>query len=133
MPDYQKLAPFLQGLKAVPDAHFFYDLFADALVWSDEIPHLDAPGMESFRASELRGVWRYRTLLLLGQAGERFRDAWEAAGKAFPTWPGFAPERRNPALAGTFNRLRETAMRKWEEADAKYDAEIAKQQQQASA
>lgn len=128
MPDYQKLAPFLQGLKAVPEAHFFYDMFADALVWSDEIPHPDAPGMEQFRAAELRGVWRYRTLLILGQAGERFRNAWEEAGKHFPTWPGFAPERRDSSLADAFNQLRETAMRKWEEDDAKYEAAIAVKQ-----
>src|SRR5262249_23740868 len=129
MPDYQKLAGYLRGLKADPAAQAFYDLFADALVWSDELPHPDSEVVEDFRPAELRGVWRYRTLLILGQPGERFRNAWEEAMKCFPTWPGFAQERRDLALADTFNRLRETAMRKWEEDDARYEAAIAKQQQ----
>ena len=130
MPNYQTLAPFLLGLKADPGAHVFYDLFADALVWSDEIPQPDSAGMEPAHVWELRGAWRYRTLLILGQAGERFRDAWEEAEKCFPAWPGFDPKRRDPSLAEVFNRLREKAMRKWDEDDAKYEEAIARQQQQ---
>src|ERR1035438_277487 len=101
MRDYQRLAPFLQGLTKDANARIYYDLFADALVWSDEVPPADSPDRASFSAAELRGVWRFRTTLILGQPAEKFRAAWEEALKCFPNWPGFDPKRRDPDRKST--------------------------------
>lgn len=38
MRDFDPLAPLLRGLRADPQARIFYDLFADALVWTDDVP-----------------------------------------------------------------------------------------------
>jgi hypothetical protein len=133
MHDYAKLAPFLELLKKDENAKFFYDLFADALVWSDEVPPPDFPNRVSFNTAELRGLWRYRTTLILGQPDEKRRPAWEKAIECFPNWPGFDPKRRDIALASTFSALQGAAMKKWEEDDERINASLAKKKQQAIA
>jgi hypothetical protein len=126
MRDYQRLSRFLDGLKKDQSARLFYDLFADALVWSDEVPPPDWPDRDSFSASDLRGLWRYRTTLILGQPEEKRRPAWDEAMKCFPNWPGFDPKRRDTALASTFLAMQKDSMNKWEAAEDRIDAELAK-------
>jgi hypothetical protein len=133
MRDYQKLAPLLNPLKPDPNATMHYDLFADALVWSDEIPSpADVKG-DVLVGSELRGVWHFRTTLILAQPKEKFRPAWEEALRCFPNWPGFDPKRRDTALAAAFSAMREAAMKKWEEAEERINASLAEQTEKASA
>ena len=102
MRDYSILARFLQGLQKDDNARFFYDLCADALVWSDEVPPIGSPDCDTFNAPDLRGVWRYRTTLILGRPEEKRRLAREEARKHFPNWPGFDPKRCDASLASTF-------------------------------
>jgi hypothetical protein len=126
MRDYQKLACFLDALQQDENARMFYDLFADALVWSDEVPPADFPGRESFMASDLRGLWRFRTTLILGQPEEKRRLGWEEALKWFPNWPGFDAKRRAPALGATFLAMQAESMNKWEVAQDCIEADLAR-------
>jgi hypothetical protein len=129
MRDYEKLAPFLNGLKPKLDAALHYDLFADALVWSDELPAPAHRTGDVLFGSELRGVWHFRTTLILGQPKEKFRAAWDEAMSCFPNWPGFDPKRRDAALAATFIAMQEAAMKKCDETEARIEAAIAQQAQ----
>jgi hypothetical protein len=120
MRDYQKLARYLDKLKAEPDARVSYDLFAGALVWSDELP---APGSycrEEFSAAELRGIWNYRSSLILSNPKDKFRAAWEAAQQCFPHWPGFDPKRRDVCWAETLKTLESKAMKEWTELEGRF-------------
>ena len=133
MRDYRKLTSFLNGLQPKPDAVLHYDLFADALVWSDELPAPADRAGDILIGSELRGVWHFRTTLILGQPKEKFRAAWEDALKCFPDWPGFDPKRRDTALAATFIAMQQAAIKKSEETEARIDAALAQQGQKANA
>lgn len=126
MRDFQALARFLNGLPHDGSASICYDAFADALIWSDEVPPQDFPDRVSFNASELRGVWRYRTTLILGTPEENRRAAWEEAMKCFPNWPGFDPKRRDSSLASTFRAMQEEAMNQWEVNEDLIETELAR-------
>jgi hypothetical protein len=126
MRDYQALAPILDGLKKAADARLHYDLFADAIVWSDELPAPEDRLAIGMIAPQLRGIWRFRTSLILGQPVEKFRSAWEEALKCFPNWPGFDPKRRDAALAPAFLALQQEAMNKWDYLEDCVDAELAR-------
>src|SRR5687767_10836629 len=91
-----KIAPKLGCLKEDPNARVNYELMSDSLVWSDELPPPDQ--YEAHEVWCLRGVWRFRTTLMLGAPEERFRPSWEEAQRLFPNWPGFLPQRRVPTL-----------------------------------
>src|SRR3974390_936568 len=112
MRDYRKLAPYLNSLALRPDAVMHYDLYADALVWEDELPAADVRAGDVLFGSELRGVWHYRTSVILGQPKEKLRAAWEEALQCFPNWPGFDPKRRAPGLAPIFVAMQEAALKK---------------------
>jgi hypothetical protein len=133
MHDYQKLAPILDALKPDPTARLHYDLFADALVWSDELPASEDRPSCVLIGSELRGIWHYRTSLILGNPVEKFRPAWEEAVRCFPNWPGFDPKRRDASLAATFLTMQDTAMKKWEADEKRIEEQLAKKPQKASA
>jgi hypothetical protein len=126
MREYQKLAKFLNNLPTDPNARVSYDVFADALIWSDEVPPQDFPDRLSFSAADLRGIWRYRTTLILGRPEEKRRDAWDEAMKCFPNWPGFDLTRRDVALAATFAAMQQEAMNKWEYAEDCINTELAR-------
>ena len=125
MHDYQKLAPILNVLQSDPQAIMRYDLFADALVWSDEVPEPEKCG-DILVGSELRGIWHYRTSLILGQPKEKLRAAWEEALRCFPNWPGFSLKRQDAALASTFRAMQDEAMNKSDYFEDCVDAELAR-------
>jgi hypothetical protein len=133
MHDYQKMAPILDKLKHAIDARMHYDLFADALVWSDELPALEDRPACDLVGSKLRGIWNFRTSLILGQPKEKFRPAWEEAMKWFPNWPGFDPKRRDASLASTFLTMQDAAMKKCEAVEKRFEEQLAKRPQNASA
>lgn len=125
MRDYQALAPMLNALQSDPQAMMHYDLLADALVWSDEVPTPEKCGDIPVGA-ELRGIWNYRTSLILGQPKEKYRAAWEEAMRCFPNWPGFELKRRETVLAPTFRAMQSEAMNKFEHAEDCIEAELAR-------
>lgn len=73
------------------NARVLYDLFADALYWTDELPRGSGP--EPLGYSCLRPILRHRTSLIAHEGDERFLDIWTKATSLFPKWVGFSPER----------------------------------------
>lgn len=122
-----RIAPALQALKALTEVTVSYDLFSDALKWSDETPACFPENAEACNC--LRGLWRYRTSLILGQPQDRHRELWGAALRAFPEWPGFLPERRDPSLKPVYEAAAKKSLGAWEaigEQGGAAAAEIAK-------
>jgi hypothetical protein len=113
-PDLKGISPYMPQGQADPRATLHYDLFADALVWSDELPKHDENG-RLVLCWCLRTVWRYRTSLVLGVPDERCRADWEEAMRLFPKWPGFAPSRRQSELAAVYAAFHDAAMRSMEQ------------------
>lgn len=111
------IAPVLNRLEALSDATVCYDLFADALIWSDELPPFDE--IEPPRVWCLRPVFHFRTRLILAQASDLYREYWLDAHRLFPSWPGLHSERCKPndELAAEFRRWRAKAWRSLDKAD----------------
>ncbi len=128
MRDFSKLTPLLNSLIVIPNLTPRYDLFADALVWTDELPSPEVV-TDSLVGKELRGVWQYRTSLILGKPNERCRADWEEASRCFPDWPGFDPVRQDAKWAPMFREMQARAMSKWEEFEHCVDAELARKAQ----
>jgi hypothetical protein len=128
-----RLAPVLRGLKHSPDATTFYDMFSDALIWSDEWP--GARVLRTIKGWQvLRFVFHFRTLLILGRseetepdpesqvfAAER-REIWNEARRLFPEWPGFDPRRCSPDLRGVYESLSAESRRELDEVKRELDA-----------
>jgi len=127
MRDYQKLAQYVGSLKPDPDAKVSYELFAGALVWSDEIPPPGSYSLEDFSPAELRGIWHYRSSLILGNPKENLRASWEAAQQAFPNWPGFDPRRREACWAETLTTMETRAVNRWTELDDNFNKSLAEE------
>ncbi|GEM_PF-3458491 len=119
----QKIAPQLDRLREDPNARVHYELMSDSLVWSDELPPLDE--FQASDSSVLRGVWRYRTSLIMGVPEEKCRPAWEEAQKLFPNWPGFLPQRQLPSWREFFIERQAKLSDHWEELDARYRRQMA--------
>jgi hypothetical protein len=101
--DLHLIASVVSSLKYSREAFVTYDIFSDALIWSDEMPD---PGVETLPYySYFRPVLRYRSSLILGVPEDRCRTQWEEAIRCFPKWPGFNPDRRSRALADVLVRL----------------------------
>lgn len=90
------LAPLLNKLQADPNARVNYELMSGALIWSDEFPALSE--INGLDTNCLRGVFRFRTTLMLGKPEERYRTGWEALQTLCPNWPAFLPDAENPTL-----------------------------------
>jgi hypothetical protein len=90
------LAPIFDSLDTRrPDATLGYDLFADAVYWSDELPdHASLPF--DLDVTLIRPMLRHRTCTMLGLESS-FGRCWEIALGLFPSWVGFAPDRVHPA------------------------------------
>jgi hypothetical protein len=125
--EFEELAVKLDRLHHDPQARMGYDYFAGGLRWSDETPEFD----EIFHPDgtpEFVGLGWYRALiyhrstLILDQPNDRFCDLWDKALKLSPNWPGFRPERCDPALSATLNARRDAAERSFDELDARITA-----------
>lgn len=95
------IAPLLQSMSKDPHARVFYDITADALIWTDEFPLI----ADSDAISCLRYVLRYRTSVILGQPEVRYERYWSEVAAMCPNWPGFILERKSPLLAPTYRDL----------------------------
>ena len=97
---YSWLTEYAAHLNAISKRRWFgfpfYDLLAGAVVWRDET-RLSTP-TEVIWA--LRGLWAYRTSLMLDQPREGLAEYWRFGLEHFPNWVGFHPKRRiaTPAL-----------------------------------
>lgn len=120
----QSLAAHLASRRPDPQARMNYDLFAGGLFWSDECPIWD----EVRDGGEI-GCWRvllaYRASLIIGEPRVKFTSTWEQFQSLCPQWPGFAPERRDPSLAGRLRELNEAGTRSWDEANERYERQQA--------
>src|SRR4051812_37527881 len=67
----RRIAPKLNALRPDPNARVNYELMSGGLVWSDELPPWEE--LQDVEPHCLRGIWRYRSTLILGAAEERFR------------------------------------------------------------
>jgi hypothetical protein len=116
-----ELAPFLRELRPSPNATISYDLFADALWWSDERPE------DGYGFDRMRSLLHYRTSIILGQRPVRFdEEEWNAARRLFPEWPGFDPRRSVPEHRSLLESFRAEAERSFEELEgemAEFDEE----------
>lgn len=100
-------AVFQRKSSAEPSAQARYDMLADAVYWTDELPR---PGEcdPNIEWSYIRLVLRHRTLTVLDQASE-YGDWWVAARAAFPAWVGFLDQRCD--TSGQNRTLVESLMR----------------------
>lgn len=120
--ELQALAPILNRLPADPNARVGYELMSDALVWSDELPPDPEPHGDGWVS--LRGVFRYRTTLILGKPEEKYRAGWEVLASLCPNWPGLLPERRipDPRHVQLFEEASARLLAEWEALDARFEA-----------
>ncbi|MBN1910367.1 MAG: hypothetical protein JW818_11550 [Pirellulales bacterium] len=90
----EQIAGKMDQARFSPEAKIDYNLFADALVWSDEYPS----DIEGQRADYdcVKLLLRYRTTLLLGNPDNTFKPYWEAGKRLFPNWAGFHVSRVTP-------------------------------------
>ena len=82
-----RIAGEMNRTRVSPTAQVHYDLLADALVWSDELPCEISGRRGEFDCIKL--LWRYRTTMLLGKPDNSFRPYWVRARAIFPNWAGF--------------------------------------------
>jgi len=117
------IAPKLNQLTADPDARVYFEWMSGGLVWSDELPPIKerVPG----ESQCLRGIWRYRSSLIMGNPAEKCRPWWEKAQELFPNWPGFLPERRSESWRHVFVEKEAKALADWEALDAKFEQQRA--------
>jgi hypothetical protein len=125
MYELKVLAAMLDKVTFNPQARMGYDMLAGGLYWSDEIPAWNfdelAGGQYPSGFGQFRALLNYRSSLILGQPRERFGELWESASLLCPKWPGFLPNRRDPALADECRQREEAGLRSWEEADARFE------------
>ena len=120
------LAPVLDRLQADPNARVNYELMSDALIWSDELP--PPSEQKGGEANGMRGVFRFRTTLILGKPEERFRAGWEMLRTLCPHWPGFLAERQqpDPGRIQFFEEARAKLIEEWEALDARFEKQRSK-------
>ncbi|MEN0020172.1 MAG: hypothetical protein AAF747_04715 [Planctomycetota bacterium] len=87
-----ELADIFSRCRYDPDATVAYDMLSGGPHWTDE----HAPSDASFeRWTLIRFLWNHRGALIIG-APSKHEELWNAGLQAFPTWPGFRPERSTP-------------------------------------
>lgn len=100
------LAEYAEQLNAISSPaespRVSYENMSGGLVWSDET-NREMP-VEVIWA--LRGIWAYRTSLMLGSPRDELKDIWEQAQSLIPKWVGFRMERRQstPELLAVYRR-----------------------------
>ena len=91
------LDDLLMGMNAVfnslpqrQTSEYDYQGACDGLVWSDEVPK--SP-LSDEQEQVVRYLFQYRTGLIMGESNPTLEPLWNNSMRAFPNWPGFAPER----------------------------------------
>jgi hypothetical protein len=125
--ELKRIAAKLDKLPSAPHARMTYDLYAGGLAWSDEAPAdweecIREDGSPAFVGlGEFRALVNYRSSLIQGTPREEFHDLWTRALQLCPNWPGFLPQRRDPALAPMLHARSDASRRSWEEIDARFN------------
>lgn len=88
--------PVFNSLPQRQTSEFEYHGVYDGLVWSDEVPK--SP-LSDEQEQVVRYLFQYRTGLIMGESNPSLEPLWNNSMRAFPNWPGFAPERCTPAKA----------------------------------
>jgi len=114
----ERIAPKLNQLQKDPNARVHYELMSGGLVWSDELPPWDE--LEPGDSNCLRGIWRFRSSLILGIPEEKHRRRWEQGQKLFPNWPGFLPERQSSSWRQQVIEQGAKLLADWEALDERY-------------
>jgi len=94
-----------------PRAKLGVSLFDAAYVWSDERPKLpdNSPLWELILPVQ-RDLLRHRASLMAGEPTEPGAEVtWNEMQELCPDWPGFRPERRDPALKDALKQTVEDA------------------------
>ena len=86
------IASEFNALTKSADAKLQYDLFADAISWSDELPS----GASGDSLYLFRSLVHYRTGLIINEPKPAGHPFWLSAKEAFPNWPGFDEDRCRP-------------------------------------
>ena len=90
--EFGSIADEMNRTRASSGAEISYDVFADALVWSDEYPDRYRGRRKRFDCVKL--LLRYRTTLILGDPDPFFEPFWDEARELFPLWAGFDAARQ---------------------------------------
>jgi hypothetical protein len=115
--ELEQIASCLNSLVLSEDAIVHYDIYADGLIWSDELPN-QLTGT-NLPLSSLRPLLRYRTSLILSCPMQKYQYAWDSGLVLFPDWPGFDPGRRDRSLQETYHTLRDKALERFDEISVK--------------
>jgi hypothetical protein len=91
---FEDIASEMDHTNVNPEAVLQFDLFADALLWSDEYPPPRKDRLGDITC--VRVLLRYRTTFLLGNPDQRLKPYWDQALLMFPNWAGFTPHRMKP-------------------------------------
>jgi len=139
------VAPLMQKRRPAPNATLSYEILADALVWSDElpgqadwstiddgstrllaltVPHEQFPVPQRILdVSCIRPVLYYRSSLVIGEPDCYAEDYWAEAYRLFPDWAGFEPRRRSRDLEATLKEFRRAAQAEYAELLASFEDE----------
>ncbi len=99
-----RIADEMNRTRASSKPEISYELFADALVWTDEYPEGYKQRLGAFDCIKL--LLRYRTTLILGNPDALLKPYWDEARALFPQWAGFdaARQREDERLRAIYER-----------------------------
>lgn len=91
--------PVFEFLRFDPTAERSVHFQAGGFVWSDEKPefHVDGEFPVTIPIFMIYLI-SYRATLMAGEPHEAFTPIWNEFESICPNWPGFRPERNDPAL-----------------------------------
>lgn len=75
-----------------PNADLRYDVMADSVYWTDEVP-----SPLPFEWDVMRFITHHRTRLILGEGESPYTELWNRAKELFPEWVGFRADRCLPS------------------------------------
>ena len=96
------LAHAIQHCQFHPDAKRSAELLSGGFMWSDERP--EAAYIDSENDYLFRFLIGFRASLIRGEPMEELRPVWDELQRLCPSWPGFRPERSDPALHDELKR-----------------------------
>ncbi|MCP4079118.1 MAG: hypothetical protein GY743_02605 [Planctomycetaceae bacterium] len=91
--------PLFDVLQFDPNAERSPHIQAGGFVWTDETPDFGADGEFPVAITTFMiYLISYRATLMAGKPHEAFTPIWNEFKSLCPSWPGFRPERNDPAL-----------------------------------